>query len=106
MENVRLVRDETAQLVSRDQIDRRERRHGRIHLPCSVDHGQDWQPYPIHPYSAECVDHTYLHAATLQVFKFGYQDSSRPVKEDGMPWGCVAHAAGVLDGILKFFYAR
>ncbi|CAN0296296.1 unnamed protein product [Ascophyllum nodosum] len=40
------------------------------------------------------------------VFKFGYQDSSKPVQKDGMPWGCVAHAAGVLDGILKFFYAR
>lgn len=43
---------------------------------------------------------------THQVFKFGYQDSSNPVKKEGMPWGCVAHAAGVLDGILKFFYAR
>ncbi|CAN0173723.1 unnamed protein product [Ascophyllum nodosum] len=40
------------------------------------------------------------------VFKYGYQDSSRPETKEGMPWGCVAHAAGVLDGILKFFYGR
>ncbi|CAM9542239.1 unnamed protein product [Ascophyllum nodosum] len=40
------------------------------------------------------------------VFKFGYHDSSRPVKKNGMPWGCVAHAAGILDGILKFYYGR
>ncbi|CAN0371091.1 unnamed protein product [Ascophyllum nodosum] len=40
------------------------------------------------------------------VFKFAYQDSSQPVQKEGMPWGCVAHAAGVLDGILKFFYGR
>lgn len=41
-----------------------------------------------------------------QVFKFGYSDSFNPVKKDGMPWGCVAHAAGILDGILKFYYGR
>ena len=25
---------------------------GNIHFPCSVDHEQDWQPYPVGPYSA------------------------------------------------------
>ena len=27
-------------------------------LPCSADHEQDWQPYPVDPYSATCDDHT------------------------------------------------
>ena len=47
----RLTRDGTTEPVSRDQILRRERRQGIIHfLPCSVDHGQDWQPYSVDPY--------------------------------------------------------
>ena len=25
------------------------------------DHEQDWQPYPVDPYSAICDDHTYIH---------------------------------------------
>ncbi|CAM9503056.1 unnamed protein product, partial [Ascophyllum nodosum] len=32
------------------------------HFPCSADHEQDWQPYPVNPYSAICDDHTYIHA--------------------------------------------
>ena len=31
------------------------------YFPCSVDHEQDWQPYPVDPYSAICDDHTYIH---------------------------------------------
>ena len=47
MEMSRLTRDGTAELVSRDQILRRERGHGNIHFPCSADHDeQDWQPLP------------------------------------------------------------
>ena len=30
---------------------RRERGQGNIHFPCSADHEQDWQPYPVDPYS-------------------------------------------------------
>ena len=37
--------------VSRDQILRRERGQGNIHFPCSADHEQEWQPYPVDPYS-------------------------------------------------------
>ena len=44
--------DGTAERVSRDQILRRERGKGNIIFPCSVDHEQDWQPYP--------ADHTTL----------------------------------------------
>ena len=49
----RLTRDEIAEPVSRDQILRRERGQGNIHgiyFPCSADHVQDWQPYPVDPY--------------------------------------------------------
>ena len=57
----RLTRDGTAEPVSRDQILRHAREQGNIHFPCSADHGQDWQPYPVDPYSAICDDHTYIH---------------------------------------------
>ena len=50
MEISRLTRDGTAETVSRDQILRRERGQGNIHFPCSADHEQDWQPYPVDPY--------------------------------------------------------
>ena len=33
------------------QILRRERGQGNIHFSCSADHVQDWQPYPVDPYS-------------------------------------------------------
>ena len=54
-----LTRDGTAELVSRDQILRRERGQGNIHFSCSADHEQDWQPYPVDPYSA--ISETYIH---------------------------------------------
>ena len=52
MEMSRLTRDGTAEeSVSREQILRRERGQENIHYPCSADHEQDWQPYPVDPYS-------------------------------------------------------
>ena len=51
----RLVRDGTAEPVSRGQILRRERGQGKIYFPCSADHEQDWQSYPVDP----CDNHTY-----------------------------------------------
>ena len=45
----RLTRDGTAELVSRDQILRRERGQGNVNFSCSADHVQDWQPYPVDP---------------------------------------------------------
>ena len=56
----RLMRDGTAEPVSRDQILRHARGQGNIRFPCSADHEQDWQPYPVDPYSAICDDHTYI----------------------------------------------
>ena len=56
----RLTREGTAEPVSRDQIFRHARGQGSIHFPCSDDHEQDWQPYPVDAYSAICDDHTYI----------------------------------------------
>ena len=61
----RLTRDGTAEPVSRDQILRHARGQGNVHFPCSADHEQDWQPYPVDPYSAICGDHTYIHTYIL-----------------------------------------
>ena len=57
----RLTRDGTAEAVSRDQIFRRERGQGNIHFPCSANHEQDWQPYPVDPCSDVSDGHTYMH---------------------------------------------
>ena len=63
----RLTRDGTAEPVSRDQILRRERGQRNIHFPCSADHVQDWQPYPVDPYSCYiCVTiHTYIRSKSF-----------------------------------------
>ena len=57
----RLTRDGTAETVSRDQILRHELGQGNIQFPCSADHEQDWQPYPVDPYSCYMCDHIYIH---------------------------------------------
>ena len=44
---IRLTRDETAEPIPRDQILRRERGHGKKKFPCSAEHEQNWQPYPV-----------------------------------------------------------
>ena len=63
MEVSRLTRDgTTAEPVSRDQIIRGERGQGNISFPCSADHEQDWQSYPVDPfscYSISVCDHTW-----------------------------------------------
>ena len=48
---------------SRDQILRHERGQGNIHFPCSADHEQDWQPYPVDPYFCCVCDHTYIQSS-------------------------------------------
>ena len=74
----RLTRDGTAEPVSRDQILRHARGQGNIIFPCSADHEQDWQPYPVDPYSATCDDHTYI----LSAFRILSRRSSRNNKFD------------------------
>ena len=61
MEMSRMTLDGTAEPVSRDQILRRERGHGRMHFHCFADHVQDWQPYPVDPCSCYMCDHSYRH---------------------------------------------
>ena len=63
MEMSRLTRDGTAEPASRDQILRRERGQGNIHLPCSADQVQDSQPYPVDRYSCYMRD-PYIHKYT------------------------------------------
>ena len=47
----RLTRDgTTAELVSRDEVLRRERGQGKKYFSCSADHEQDWQLYPVDIY--------------------------------------------------------
>ena len=59
----RLTRDGTAEPVSRDQILRREREQGNGYFPCSADHEQDWQPYPVDPYS--CYMYVCMYVCTV-----------------------------------------
>ena len=66
----RLARDGTDEPVLRDQIVRNVvRRQGNIHFPCSADHEQDCQPYPVDPCSAiyMCDDHTYPDPLELEM---------------------------------------
>ena len=51
-----MMRDGTAEPVSRDQMLGRKRGHGEAYFPCLADHEQNWQPYPVDPYSAESTD--------------------------------------------------
>ena len=48
----RLTRDGTAEPISGDQILRHARGQRNIKFPFSADHDQDWQSYPVDPYSA------------------------------------------------------
>ena len=54
----RLTRDGTAEPVE-TKFSGANRGQGNIDFPCSADHEQDWQPYPVDPYSAIRDDHTY-----------------------------------------------
>ena len=58
-----LTRDGTAEPVSRDQILRHVRGQGNIMFSCSADHEQDWQHYPVDPYSGYVCDYTYTNPA-------------------------------------------
>ena len=58
----RLTRDGTAEPVSRDHIN----------FPCSADHEQDWQPYPVDPY-------TLLRVMIIQALETGRNHLRRTV---------------------------
>ena len=71
----RLTRDWTAEPVSRDQILRHTRGQGNAHFPCSADHEQDWQPYPVDPYSAICNDHTYIYVMIIHTYTYSAKNN-------------------------------
>ena len=86
MKTSRLPWDGTAEPVSRDQILRHARGQGNINFPCSADHEQDWQPYPVDSYSAICVDDTYIHTYILP--RVGRHRASKPQGSSKrvLPW--------------------
>ena len=65
----RLTRDGTAGPVSRDQI-LRHAGTGEYSFSLFSCHEQDWQPYPVDPYSALFDDHTYIHTYILYQYSF------------------------------------
>ena len=87
MEMSRLTRDGTAEPVSRDQNLRHERGQGNIHVSGSADHVQDWQPYPVGPYSCYMCSHTDSvyecslpqHVSTHAVFSYQLLKGNSPI---------------------------
>ena len=73
-----MARDGTAEPVSRHQVLRHGRGQGKEYVSCSAEHEQDWQPYPVDPYSAESADHRYIHnipciyIKCLSIFNFDF----------------------------------
>ena len=80
MEMSRLTRNGTAESVPRDQILGHARGQGNMNFPCLADHEQDWQPYPVDPYSAICDDHTYIHTYTYINLHAGTPDKKTKQK--------------------------
>ena len=65
----RLTRDGTVESISQDQFIRSKRGQGNFHFPCSADHEQDWQPYPVDPYSARSSDdHIYYYKVAHNLY--------------------------------------
>ena len=65
MEMSRLMPDGTAEPVLRDQFLRHKRGQVHINFPCSADHEQDWQPYPVDSYSCYMRDHIHTVNSTI-----------------------------------------
>ena len=55
-----MMRNGTAEPVSRDQIFRRKRGQGVFHVASSAHHDQDWQPYLVDLHFAICDDHAFI----------------------------------------------
>ena len=58
-----MTQDGTAEPVSRGQILRRERGQGNVYFPCSANHEQDWQLYPV-------LIHTLLRVMTIHTIPY------------------------------------
>ena len=68
----RMARNGTAETISREQNLRRESGQGNVNFPCSADQVQDWQPYPLDPYSCYMCDHIYVCNPTVQYKDLAY----------------------------------
>ena len=62
----KLTRDGTTEPILRDPLLRREWGQENIMFPCSADHEQDWQPYPVDRYSDICNDHIGLYVPIIE----------------------------------------
>ena len=56
----RLTRDGMAESSRVTKFSGANRDRENIHFLCSVNHEQDWQPYPVDPHSTICNNHTYI----------------------------------------------
>ena len=65
-----MTREGRTKPVSRDQILRHELGQGNIHFPCSADHDQDWQPYPMDPSSAIRDGYRYMHTYYIYIHTY------------------------------------
>ena len=103
----RLTQDGTAEPVSRDQTLRREQRgQGNTHFPSSADHAQDWQPYPIDPYSCYMLcDHTYIHSQ-LATSSFGSRCRRQSGQTVSGSVDFVRLSVGIAKGPFVFVFSR
>ena len=98
-----MTRDGT-EPVPRDQILRHERGQGNIHFPCSADHEQDWQPYPIDPHSCYMCDHTYVCVCVFSSHSFWTSmDVPAGVTQEEGNTGFSIH---LLSAVLPSFFSR
>ena len=72
-----MTRDGTAEPVSRDQILRRQRGQRNIIFPCLTNDEQDWQRYPIDPYSALSDDHRYIYTVHTYIHLWSAEQAKR-----------------------------
>ena len=74
-----LTRDGTAEPVSRDHFLWRELGQGNILLPCSADHGLDWEPYLVDLHSAIWYGYTYIHT---NIHIYAYSQTHKKKKNE------------------------
>ena len=85
------MRDGTAERVSRDQTPRRERGEGNSF---SADYGQDWQPYPVDPFSAISYYHKDMHNTYIHWISLPLRRSSHIIDKSHAMRACILHFIG------------
>ena len=77
---------------------RRERGQGNIHFPCSADHEQDWQPYPVDPYPWYMCDHTYI----LSMSPYHHTNTNTVILSNN-DIRCIERTKGIICGPSEVF---